>query len=424
MVEFLMVFALGWLAASLLALLAVPALSRRADRLARRRAEAMFPVSVAEITAERDHVRAQTAISQRRAELRAEAVAAGKGADIAEVGRLGVLVHGLEATVAARDAAVRALTTDLAETRATLATTQARLNDTSEALTGERTRLGETGGRLSALSEEHRALTQVAAERQLTSTTLEARLESTQAELREVKRDLSVARDHLSTRDRELAERTAGLADAEARGAATLRRFDDAAQVLAATRARVEAMEPELAALRGSDTTLRRDFGERDRDAERLRAELAIARERIVDLEERLRATVAEARLAAGDVGGTIETLRAERGSLQAALDQARGDRTALRTQLAELQGRVASIPLEIAASPTGVASTTEVAGTPAALAAQTAELRARIEALADSLMAGSALPPTDGARSISASQATSARSDGAPATGRASDAI
>ena len=128
MVEFVMVFALGWLAASLLALLAVPALSRRADRLARRRAEAMFPVSIAEVAAERDHVRAQTAIAQRRAELRAEAVAAQKGADLAEVGRLGVLVHGLNATVSSRDASVRALTTDLAETRATLAANQPSAN--------------------------------------------------------------------------------------------------------------------------------------------------------------------------------------------------------------------------------------------------------------------------------------------------------
>jgi len=401
MVEFLMVFALGWLAASLLALLALPALSRRADRLARRRAEAMFPVSVAEITAERDHVRAQTAIAQRRAELRAEVVAAEKGADIAEVGRLGVLVHGHETTIQARDATIRTLTTDLAETRATLATTQARLNDTTEALGAERIRLSETDTRLSTVSEEHRTLTQVAAERQLTSTTLEARLESTQAELREAKRDLSMTKEQLSTRDRELSERSAGLADAEARGAATLRRFDDAAQVLAATRARVEAMEPELTALRESDATLRRDFSERDREAERLRAELAIARERIIDLDGRLRATVAEARLSAGDVGTTIETLRAERGSLQAALDQARGDRTALRAQLAELQGRVAAIPAE------GAASLTEVAGVvamSAAFATQDSELRARIEALANTLMATPALPPSDGTEEPSCS--------------------
>ena len=172
MVEFLMVFALGWLAASLLALLALPALSRRADRLARRRAEAMFPVSVAEITAERDHVRAQMAVAQRRAELRAEAVAAEKGADLAEIGRLGVLVHTHETTISARDATIRALTTDLAGTRETLASTQARLTETSEALTTERARLSDTAARLAALAEEHRALTQVAAERQLTITTL------------------------------------------------------------------------------------------------------------------------------------------------------------------------------------------------------------------------------------------------------------
>ena len=68
MVETVMIFALGFLAATLIALLIVPALNARAERLARRRAEAMFPLSISELTAEKDHLRAEFAVLQRRIE--------------------------------------------------------------------------------------------------------------------------------------------------------------------------------------------------------------------------------------------------------------------------------------------------------------------------------------------------------------------
>ena len=42
----IMIFALGFLAASLLALLIIPAVNARAERLARRRVEALFPLSI------------------------------------------------------------------------------------------------------------------------------------------------------------------------------------------------------------------------------------------------------------------------------------------------------------------------------------------------------------------------------------------
>src|SRR5918997_499422 len=57
-VESIMIFALGFLAAALIALLIIPAINARADRLARRRAEALFPLSISELTAQKDHRRA------------------------------------------------------------------------------------------------------------------------------------------------------------------------------------------------------------------------------------------------------------------------------------------------------------------------------------------------------------------------------
>ena len=67
-VEQMMFFALGLLTALLFTLGMVPALSRRAMRLARRKLELQLPLSPAEILAERDQLRADFAVQMRISE--------------------------------------------------------------------------------------------------------------------------------------------------------------------------------------------------------------------------------------------------------------------------------------------------------------------------------------------------------------------
>ncbi|MGU3466887.1 hypothetical protein ACLBXO_18735 [Methylobacterium sp. C33D] len=136
MIETVMIFALGFLAASLCGLLLLPALNARAARLERRRAEARLPLSPAEIAAERDFLRAQFAVQQRRLERRVETVEARRQADMAAIGAGTMRVAALARDVAARDAEIaqaraktRELETELALVRedgsASLATLQA-----------------------------------------------------------------------------------------------------------------------------------------------------------------------------------------------------------------------------------------------------------------------------------------------------------
>lgn len=72
MIEILMFVALGFTAASLLALLIAPMVWRRAVRLTTRKLEATLPISLADINAEKDLQRAESAIEIRRLELALE----------------------------------------------------------------------------------------------------------------------------------------------------------------------------------------------------------------------------------------------------------------------------------------------------------------------------------------------------------------
>ena len=120
-----MYFALGFLAAALIALLIIPAINARADRLARRRAEAMFPLSISELTAEKDHLRAEFAVLQRRTERRAEEALSVKHRSMEELGRRAVRIEALETELAERDSLIADLRTSLTEAATRLVVSRA-----------------------------------------------------------------------------------------------------------------------------------------------------------------------------------------------------------------------------------------------------------------------------------------------------------
>src|SRR6478736_6745316 len=115
-----MLFALGFLCAALMALAAVPALARRADRLARKRAEAAFPLSLAEIAADRDHLRAELALRMRSVEQDAERGFAAKAEALQELGRRDMTIGRLQRELGERDVRIEELTTTLKTTQGTL----------------------------------------------------------------------------------------------------------------------------------------------------------------------------------------------------------------------------------------------------------------------------------------------------------------
>jgi hypothetical protein len=104
LIETAMIFALGFLVASLLGLLVLPAVNARAARLARRRAEARLPLSPGEIAAERDYLRAQFAIRERRLERAVEAAKAKRHGDMAAIGAGTMKAAALARDIEARDA--------------------------------------------------------------------------------------------------------------------------------------------------------------------------------------------------------------------------------------------------------------------------------------------------------------------------------
>ena len=101
MIEQVIYFALGCIVTALASLAFMPLLWRRALRLTRARLQLQVPLSMQEILAERDQLRAEFAIERLKLEQTMEKVRAGKTRDMALIGRQSVVATQMAGKIAA-----------------------------------------------------------------------------------------------------------------------------------------------------------------------------------------------------------------------------------------------------------------------------------------------------------------------------------
>ena len=111
MVEPIMYLAIGFLVAMLCALMIVPLVHSRAVRLTTRRLEAATPLSMAEIQADKDQLRAEFAMSARRLEMSVEQLKNKTTSQLAELGKKTDAINRMKIELGEKNAAIFALET-------------------------------------------------------------------------------------------------------------------------------------------------------------------------------------------------------------------------------------------------------------------------------------------------------------------------
>jgi hypothetical protein len=109
MIEPLMFVGIGFFAAGLLVLGIIPLVHGRAVRLTMRRLEALTPVSMAEIQADKDQLRAEFAMSTRRLEMSVEQMKAKTASQLMEIGKKSEAIGRLKLELGEKTAALFAL---------------------------------------------------------------------------------------------------------------------------------------------------------------------------------------------------------------------------------------------------------------------------------------------------------------------------
>src|SRR6184192_2683195 len=109
MVETIMYFGIGFLCASLFGLVLIPLIHNRAVRLTMRRLEAATPLSMAEIQADKDQLRAEFAMSTRRLEMSVDQLKTKTTTQLAELGKKTDTINRLKIDLGEKTAAIFAL---------------------------------------------------------------------------------------------------------------------------------------------------------------------------------------------------------------------------------------------------------------------------------------------------------------------------
>lgn len=212
MIEQAMIFALGFLVAGLVALAIAPAFWQRANRLTRRRLEAQVPLSVQEILAERDQLRAEFAVEQRRLELRTAQINLAHTADRAELGRCAAEIDALKAQLTERNEQNQDYEQTLERLQRDIAGVSAELAAVGKALYDAEGLYQTKQDELVKLTQAHAWMTELAEERLANHAAADARASALDLRLNDVAHSLREAEKRFTERTAQAAKLSNALA--------------------------------------------------------------------------------------------------------------------------------------------------------------------------------------------------------------------
>ncbi|WP_035871429.1 coiled-coil domain-containing protein [Cucumibacter marinus] len=293
LVENVMYFALGFLAAGVLALMIMPSIWRRAVRLTKKRIEAATPMTLAEFRADKDQLRAEFAMSTRRLEMNVEALRK----------RLGDQLEGINR----KKAEVTAIKADRDEQLQIIR----ELEDREETL---RKRVNELERDSADLSHRLRQRERDLSEKinQLNSSRAGAPRQTNV--LRPEFRDAGLSGEYAQD-----VEDLLHALDAE-RGRADF--LEEQAQVLMQ---RVEAADRQSASAQDAVRQMRDAIAEREAETEAATSELTQAETRMANAESQLNALLEDASRTEDPADAERQLLLAEKLSLEEELEKLRG---------------------------------------------------------------------------------------------------
>lgn len=339
MLQLAMLVALGFVLASLLALMLTPLLWRRAVRLTTRRVEGTTPISMADIQADKDQLRAEFAISTRRLEMRVDELKeklSGQSIEIARgndnIATVTAERDDLSEQLKERDEALVAVKEKLLRAEEEGAGYLKSFKDASNEIRHLRTQLGE-------LETRHNDVELIADERKIEIAALKTAIAGHLDEIDGLKRAMGEAEEgaaqRLQAAEKEAAEAIEGLDTQLAEARDELQRLTDAADAKDRT---IETVEKRIEVLETNLGERNDELAELTSERDRLAAELKATADKLTDETGRLEKTAAElegAKATGAELNRAVEDL-----DLQLARTVSDHEKQAaeLRAEIAKLQ--------------------------------------------------------------------------------------
>ena len=331
MIEPVMYFGIGFLVAALLGLLFIPLVHNRAVRLTMRRLEAATPLSVAEIRADKDQLRAEFAMSTRRLEMSVEQMKAKTTGQLAELGKKTDAINQLKKELGEKTAAIFAMESRDKNLRDQLRATEEEFELRSASLREAERMLADKQADLARLVAELGERSIMADSQRVELAALRTQVEAMKVSVADYERSVRATEERLA-RERGEAETAAKLSsEARDRLEGLASRTGELEQQLLVQTTEAEILNRHAQEL---ETRLSDQGGllaERELEVARLRGDLEAAGKIEHDLREELENS-------GGRSSGVVDKFRADIGQLEAQLAAAIEERTKLQREIAAMK--------------------------------------------------------------------------------------
>jgi chromosome segregation ATPase len=327
MIEPIMYIGIGFLLAGLLVIGVIPLVHARAVRLTRKRLEAVTPMSLAEIQAEKDQLRAEFAMTTRRLEMSVEQMKTKSNNQLAElgkkseaIGRLRLELNEKTETMFALEAREKQLIEEVANARTELAARTEVLAATEQSLAGAQTQMGEITGRLDDSSR-------AADGQRVELVALRAQVEALHGQIEAYEIEAKTLNARLTARSAEAEDSSRALTEERTRTEVLGNRVNELERHLLAQTTEAEILERRVQELNMRADEQGRLLGERDYAAAQLRSETEAAARKEADA----RAEFAEAENRAN---AAISSLLADKALLEGQVKRAEDERVKLLREI------------------------------------------------------------------------------------------
>jgi len=330
LIELALFFALGFLFAAFLALVLMPPVFRRVAALTRKRVEAELPMSMNELQAEKDQLRAGFAIQIRRLEQEIEHLRGASARHMVAAGRNEEEVKALSAVNAEEEQELAALRGELDDLRARLKEREGELTAVSAQLAETEDDLDSRRRAYEALDRDYLDASTTADNRQIELAAKQTEVDRFADEIAQLRREKRSAEAKLHETAMKTAELEEIARNEQNRHSVLEKRLDELLRTIADREETLERRAKEIARL--SEQQL-----ERAREVDRLKSELEESRASLSALRSKLWAGEADGiDLGSGPADGRDPL--ADRARLEMELEQVMLDKQAVLGRLAAVE--------------------------------------------------------------------------------------
>jgi chromosome segregation ATPase len=337
MIEPIMYLAIGFLVSMLFGLMIVPLVHNRAVRLTTRRLEAATPLSMAEIQADKDQLRAEFAMSARRLEMSVDQLKNKTTSQLAELGKKSDAINRMKIELGEKNATIFGLEAREKAVKEQLRATEEEFSAKTEMLRNAERALTDKQGELAKINHELSDRSMMADTRQVELVAVRVQIDELKGRVGDAEKEFAATQARLAQERTESENATRELTDARGRVENLSQRVTDLDRQLI-----VQVKEAEMLGNRVNDLEARlatqgKLLAEREFENNQLKQ----ANEAAERAAKEFRVEIAT--LSQGGNSPVIEKLRSEKAAVEEQLRVARDERTKLQRDINAIQQQAES---------------------------------------------------------------------------------